>query len=141
MKTDFCADYTPLMIQELLAHWELSSYSNVAWLPQQDADSSLDIQSLVASVFLDVRQALHRLPLRQRKAVFLTCIFGETEAHSAERLHISRTSLRERVHRGLANMAALLNDATHPLNVYGTVAELAPARPRVAEGMVRVHER
>jgi len=66
-------------------------------------------QETLWCLLMDVQQTLPKVPIRQRKALFLRFVVGLTEEEAATRLHISRMSLRERLQSGLVNMRKLLN--------------------------------
>jgi RNA polymerase sigma-70 factor, ECF subfamily len=79
----------------------------------EDAASSVDVAE-AASVRLDVDAALTRLPIEYRAAVVLRDLCDLSYDEIAETLGIPAGTVRSRIARGRAQLAALLGYGNHP---------------------------
>lgn len=113
----------------------LQHYEQLSVVPQSTgflaARTNLEgAQETLWCLLLDLREALLRAPLRQRKALFLHLVLHLPEAEVAKYLHIARGVLRKRVHGGLVNLRKILSDRTFPLHARGSVSPFPRQEPR-----------
>lgn len=122
--------YTLELLQRALEHYEqLGAVSeSTGFLASRSNRDRM--QEMLWCLLLDLREALPRVPLRQRKALFLHLVLQRTEEEVAEQLHIARSVLRKRIHGGLVNLRKILGDRTFPLNTRGSVSPLPRQEPR-----------
>jgi len=117
-------DYTEDVIRRALEHYEhFEALAQTTHFLRHRDDLTSHPEDLLC-LYLDLKQGIRLLPLRQRKAVVLHLVLGYTETETAERLHISRMSVYERIQAGLTNLRKLLNSTRHPLRGRGVVTPL-----------------